>query len=246
MPLYFRSDTRSPDKIFKKGFMPREETGEEWASNALYFDDDMNVRIAFQHAQDADRDFGICMSTKFESAVIFPTDKSIHETYVYVISLPEATKLKYSKEGKVTLDVECTFPVDIKNVVLDLHSLQATQARLILNDFKKSTSSPTFFKERRERTLEAAWPLYAYEAVAYQVPAQDIICAVKCSREELQVDRDLIHTEFKVKSDIISNPQFKSFAENNQRDAFDLLNELKAKNYIATPTLHYGLGGKTF
>ncbi|KTD12991.1 hypothetical protein [Legionella jamestowniensis] len=83
-------------------------------------------------------------------------------------------------------------PTDSKNLVIDLHSFQAKQANNIYHFFASQEV------EHDNLTTYAAWPLYAYEAIAYQVPATAIVAAIKCSRKPL-------NNQLKVSCDYIDN-----------------------------------------
>lgn len=260
MPLYFRSDTRSPEEIFKKGFSPRVDKQEDWVYYALYFSTDLQKKLSYEHAQDANLCYCICMSTKMESTTIFPIDDSIADTYIYVMSLPEAIKVKYDEKGKAMLDLTPDSSPDIKNIIVDLHSLQTTQAGLILENQRKANQYPTLFCDQRKENsnLFAGWALYAYEAVAHHVPTENIICAIKCTRENTKASeitytnsniKESLHppyTDFKLGGNIILNNEFKPGDGRDQNDALNLVNELKDKDSLKSPNIYYGLGGKAF
>lgn len=95
MPIYYRSDSRPPEHIFEKGFTPRLDMEEEWwheAIKARGYNDKRGMRNV---AVDADLLCAICLSTKLESTPMFPL--SNEDSYIYVISLPESTKVEYEK-----------------------------------------------------------------------------------------------------------------------------------------------------
>ncbi|KTC80236.1 hypothetical protein [Legionella cherrii] len=252
--IYFRSDSRPPELIFKEGFVPRIKAyGKDWWKEAIKSRGYINDRGIDDKAVDADPAVCICMSTKIESAAIFPLDNE--ETYIYAIALPDFTQIEYvgSGDGEVHLSRTQDTPTDNKEIVVDLNELQTVQTRNI-NDFFKSSM-----------TLSAGWPLHAYEAIAFQVLPSSIICAIKCTRKmaEEQLSSASVDKKITLHGDIMQNLNFcdaqilKVGAAHHLRyttidyslqrtQAIQQLTELKKMNDIKTPNRHYGFGGKTF
>ncbi len=252
--VYFRSDTRLPKDILKEGFVPKIKAfGNNWWKEAIKSRGYIDNRGIDNKAVDADPAVCICMSTKPESAAIFPLN--IEDTYIYAIALPDFTKIEYSElgGGQVNLLRTPNTPTDTTEVVVDLNELQTVQTRNI-NEFFKSSM-----------TFSAGWPLHAYEALAYQVLPHSIIGAIKCIRKnsEEQLDGSSISKKIMLAGDFIENPSFCNAqllkvgashrirhavidysAQKNQ--AIQIMNEMKQKNEHQTPNIYYGFGGKTF
>lgn len=246
MTLYFRSDTRDPKKIFENGFSPKDDQNILWYYHALRFEINKNQRLSIGYAQDALSTYCICMSSKFESTLLFPPSTNYTETYVYLISLPDAIKIQYDEQGQLILDPMRDQSVDIKDLILDLHSLQTEQAAFILDEQQKKTLTYGRLFEHDHNNLKVAWPLYGYEAVAYQVPPERILCAIKCKRENLKLDEHGLYANNNIFLNTLNNQHFIPYDENDKNTADDLLNDIKLKNVIDSPTVPYGLGGKTF
>lgn len=102
MAIYYRADTRSPEEIFEKGFSPRNEKGEKWWIDALQLEKAGKVGID-KKASDAVSENTVCMTTKFESAALFPydNDKSVGEhLYIYAITLPDPMPVAFDKKER--------------------------------------------------------------------------------------------------------------------------------------------------
>ncbi|MBN9225738.1 MULTISPECIES: hypothetical protein [Legionella] len=251
--IYFRSDTRPPELIFKTGFFPKIKAfGNDWWKEAIKSRGYINDRGLDDRAVDADPAVCICMSTKFESAAIFPLNEE--DTYIYAIALPDFTHIEYvGSEGQVRLLRAQDTPTDNKEIVVDFNELQTVQTRNI-NEFFKSSM-----------TLSAGWPLHAYEVLAYQVLPCSIICAIKCNREsaEEQLSKAFVDKKIMLVGDIIENlsfcdAQLLQVGSANQllytmidyseqrTQAIQQLTELKKVSENKTPNIYYGFGGKTF
>jgi len=268
MPLYFRSDTRPPDVIFSEGFNPWEDHGDNWWVEALNLDGYQNTLGMNNKSIDANLEAAICLTTKFESAPIFPLAKAKDFTYVYILALPEAIKAYYvSKRGDIKLVSAGKMPRQATNMVIDLHSLQVTQTANIV----------TFFKPHAEKdeplAAYAGWPLYAYEAIAHHVSPLNIIGAIRIHRhaidpaQELKITSPAISTKekssldrtFNLDGDLVDNPRF-CLAQHISttsgiltldysteiNNTISLIEELKAQDLLRTPNIYFGLGGKTF
>ncbi|ASQ45099.1 hypothetical protein clem_02690 [Legionella clemsonensis] len=267
--IYFRSDSRTPEEIFKTGFMPRVNYEDAWWLEAIKYRGYKNHCGIDYEAIDANANVCICLTTKLESAPLFPLNDE--DTYIYAMILPEPTQIDYGSDIKnknSTPDLLRTAdtPTDDKNLVIDLHNFQTKQANNIHHFFANQKV------EHENLTTFAAWPLYAYEAIAYQVPASAIVAAIKCSRKPLnnkiKISCDYIadspkrslDRDFTLDKDIFHNPNF-SVAHNlwigkapshitsldlslAKNKAVQLFEDVASKT-LATPNIYYGLGGKT-
>ncbi|WP_131794951.1 hypothetical protein [Fluoribacter gormanii] len=256
--VYYRSDKRPPEFIFKEGFSPRiKEFEADWWREAIKYRGYVNDRGIDDRAVDADPAVCVCMSTKFESAAIFPLNNE--DTYIYAIALPDLTQIEYvSSKGEVSLSRNHNTPADNKEIVVDLNGLQTVQARNINEFFNFSMP-------------RAGWPLYAYEALAYRVLPRSVICAIKCSRKDATEEFNNSSLNLKTTSDkkiILTGPVMNNlnFCEAQlmrigsadqvslkimdygpqKIQAIQHLTDLKQKNELQTPNIYYGLGGKTF
>ncbi|WED42439.1 hypothetical protein [Legionella cardiaca] len=260
--IYFRSDSRSPEEIFKKGFTPRIDYGDLWWQEAIKARGYKNNRGIGNEAIDANAEACICLTTKLESAPIFPLNDK--DTYIYAIVLPDATQIDYLGDKPVLVKDENS-PFYCKDLVLDLHNFQAKQARNIYSFFAEAEI------ETDTLSAYAAWPLYAYEAIAYQVPSAAIVGGIKCIRSPLKnecvISCDYISEQgkksydraFTFEGEFIANSNFsiarhiwlesKEFITTlnfnwAKKDVANLFNEVKDKK-LETPNIYYGLGGKT-
>lgn len=182
MPLYFRSDTRDPATIFAEGFKPKypgllryyqKFNPEPWWMYALSSkpegsdyelpNGDTLMYGRHDRAMDANPDYAVCMTTKLESAPIFPLGSSSdpnNETYIYVIALPEPSQPDFSN------------PHDSEIPVFNLHALQTQQSQNLLS------RNPSY------NALMATSCLCGYEAFAEKIEPEQIICAIKCRRTD--------------------------------------------------------------
>lgn len=160
MPIYYRSDTRPPEEIFKHGFVPRKKLhnfGKDWWKYGIKFN-------SSDTTSEAEKSLVVCMTTNFRSALIFPTRFGEDEVYVYAISLPKALKAGGNQFG----NAESHDHIDSQ--VFDLHSYQVSEAHANWN-------------RNKERNVGfIAWSLHAYEAFTFIVEAKNIIYAIKCKR----------------------------------------------------------------
>ncbi|CEK11707.1 hypothetical protein [Legionella hackeliae] len=265
--IYFRSDSRPPEEIFKTGFTPRVDYDDSWWLEAIKYRGYKNNCGINNQAIDANAEACICLTTKLESAPIFPLNDE--DTYLYAVILPDPTPIDYPStiDSQMPILVKTAeTPTDTKNLVIDLHSFQAKQAKNIYHFFAKHDV------EHEKLTTYAGWPLYAYEAIAYQVPSSAIVGAVKCFRSALnntiEVTCDYIDEspkksldrKFSLDKNIILNPHFSSayniWVGSHPANIMSLdlcavkkkavqLFEEAANKTLETPNLYYGLGGKT-
>lgn len=274
MAIYYRSDTRNPDEIFKNGFSPSKDTGNDWIKNAIH------LKQTEQYLQsgepvDASSEHCVCLTSKFESAALFPTDDRSKETYIYVISLPDASKVKFKDPAQTRLELDINRnnkissendldSLDFTNLVIDLHSLQASQGGYLLAKQNLVLNPNSFFYQETDhsRRLLAGWPLYAYEAVAHHIPNQNIICALKCTREpntptlferplsfntEIPEPISCPSREFHC-DDLKLNQNFNSQLINNEeyKEVITMVEEKIKQHDLHTPNVYYGFGGITF
>lgn len=264
--LYYRSDTRPPQQIFKEGFSPRISGYEEdWWKEAIKSRGYTNDYGINNQSIDGDPSVCVCMTTKLESAPIFPLNTET--SYIYALALPEATKIEYlgRGNGEVKLSRTADTPSNLENIILDFHSFQAKQTGNICG----------FFDHQMENLgAYAGWPLYAYEALAYKVPPQSIICAIQCVRETsdnpLEISCEISDLtkfsedkKFILEGDIIENLNFSNahtlrIGQKNEsrweeidysllkRQALKEIERVKEQGSTNTPNIYYGLGGKTF
>jgi hypothetical protein len=379
MTIYYRSDTRSPEEIFAKGFSPLRDKGEAWWIHAAQVEAQQGKFGIDNKASDATSEFTVCMSTKFESAALFPhgDNKSVGEhVYIYAIALPDATQATHEKkerniylrnnipsqddienyknsyiivyrprslnyitsEGKVeklsypasefslgddiaeqmnldnmlkscisrpgfkqtkpiqdvlekdekdflwkeitkenplhkrknniVLLADENTPTNNSDMILDLHQLQSAQAGKIVNHAYKTG----LFDQNT--SAHAGWPLYAYEALAHNVPPENIIGAVKVHREEkmdVVIDKSASHPDktvtserkFTVEGDVRMNNNFISNQtlsvgrggkermidvdySKEKATATAFLERAAKETSMETPNVYFGLGGKTF
>lgn len=258
--VYYRSDTRPPEVVFKKGFSPKiKDFDNDWWKEAIKSRGYVNDRGIDDKAVDADPAVCICMSTKLESAAIFPLNNE--DTYIYAIALPDFTQIKYvgPENGRVCLLRTKDTPTDSKEIVVDLNELQTVQTRNINEFFNTST-------------LSAGWPLHAYEALAYEVLPRSVICAIKCTRnnveEELNssskltsracLDKKIMFVENVMKNLNFCEAQLVRVGSADQThlrvmdygpqkiQAIQEMMALEQKREYLTPNIYYGFGGKTF
>ncbi|MCL9683034.1 hypothetical protein [Legionella maioricensis] len=264
--LYYRSDTRPPEQIFKDGFSPRiDGYGDGWWKEAIKYRGYTNDCGINYQSIDGDASVCICMTTKLESAPIFPLNTET--SYIYAIALPEPTKIEYLGKGKgeVRLSRTSDTPSDFENIILDFHSFQATQTGNICRFFDHGVDNLGAY---------AGWSLYAYEALAYKVPPQSIICAIKCVREKadqpLEVSCEIAtkpkrseDKKFVLDGPVIANSNFSSahtlsigqgcesrwdYMDYNplKEQARKEIQAVIEQGETSTPNIYYGLGGKTF
>ena len=161
----WRTDTRPPEKIFRKGFQARSpQSGEYWKNSLRY-----NYTAT---SYEAEQQNCICMTTHFWSAGIFPVNKRTDHlspsiVYFYAIALPMAFKINQSKELYPDQDL---IPENSENAVIDLHSFQTEYAVQKIKEQNFHTYDDVLF---------ASGTLYAYETIASSVKPENIIAAVK-------------------------------------------------------------------
>ncbi len=258
MPLYYRSDTRPPKQIFEEGFIPRvyKEGNELWwvaAIRAEKFKDKIGVD---GHASDANSDVCACMAAKLESTAIFPLNKE-DETYIYVMAMPEATKVLYVDDAKEAnyvspagvglqlLNNDGKAPEDMKEMVIDLHSLQATQAGNLSKHHEE--------KKAEELGVVAGWPLHAYEAIAAKIPKESIVAAIKVKRfnrkhkaiaSSFSDYAPAESTEFRAVEFFENKNQAESYQEENLEAKKELQEMVESQKSLQSTNIYYGLGGK--
>ncbi len=264
--IYYRSDTRPPEKVFKEGFTPKLDAFQEcWWREAIKSRGYSSDNGLDNQAVDADPVVCVCMTTKLESAPIFPLNTE--DSYIYAIALPESTQIEYLGLGNGAVALSRTYdtPTSALDIVIDLHSFQTVQTRNICRFFDHKVNNLGAF---------AGWPLYAYEALAFKVPTQSIICAVQCIREHSGLgisasceigDKPTMSADkkFTLVGDVIENKNFsrahllsvgRSTASRWEgvdygplkEQALQEIKRVKEQKENYTPDIYYGLGGKTF
>lgn len=223
--LYFRSDTRTPEEIFRMGFSSTFEslfkerirddnTKPEWWLEAIKsraFSGKCGIDIK---SSDADGSCCVCMTRRLESAALFPLG-DIETTYIYVIALPESTAVRYkddSDEVEIIKDEDTLY--DTCNMVLDLHSLQAQQTANIFSFFNQYET-----KNIDNLAVCAGWTLHAHEAITRKVFPSSIIGAIQCDRASIRKEfiacdevydkpQESLRRNFTLIGDIIENEDF--------------------------------------
>lgn len=239
MRLYYRADSRSPQTIFKKGFMPREQfnnNGRPWWQQGIR-DQNESDGLPKTNAVDADMDKVICLSKKLESTPLFPICDQYHtdydsEVYIYVMALPDAA---------APSDINAQDNID----VFDMQAFQAQQVKEIINNPKLSVNPAM-----------AGYVLSGHEVFSAAVPTQNIIYAVKCKRSDFAFTAGLpVFTKitddatnfsvsqtryFEIGHEIFENPQYSQDMQ-FKSEALKKLEEVKAKGWQLTSSVEDAL-----
>lgn len=234
MPIFYRSDARSPKTIFKIGFNRRSrlsipELGKH----------DVNQFAMRNHssgALDINGQNVISLTRKFESAPIFPTEGS--ETYVYAIYIPE------DQVPKELLDLR-------ENVAYDAHSLEIKNLDKIMS--RDYCEKLNFFNE--------AATLCTFEYFAISIAPEHIICAVKCTRlvqfgeNTLEIPTyvkpgELINPfdrKFFVHGEVFNNVRFNASVHTTAKIKQTIIDDFckKATQMFMTTPVSIGFAGKT-
>ena len=222
--FYFRSDTRNPEEIFLNGFSPRKESkvDSEWAMSCLTSASEEDLKKEGIKQVDADSNACVCISTKFESAAIFPVgDSSSDQTYIYILNLSNTIKEKN---------------------IFDLHNLQTAYARNNIEIFQSKKDS---LKEKQASIEDTFFSLYSYELFTDYIPAESIIGAVKISRSAKQ---DVgITTATPIRHFCIEETIFNEKFTNTEilAEAKTFLKKFDKEMCYPTTDPLYALGGKT-
>lgn len=274
MPLYFRSDTRLPE-ILGAGFEPRWDYKNIWWLQAL------RVTEGAQHFHnnlpiDAAGRYCVCLSSKLESAALFPfgendENSKVSSSYLYAIALPSTTKVNCNAQNQaLELAADANTPFLSTDKIIDLHSLQAVQANNILRAIATKKDN---FSEEPDISLRAGIHLYGYEAIAHHVPVKNIICAIKITHDEVQFKKIYSpylfgwvaggERNFRVMDKVIVNDLFEKQQKvlvgddkhqelitldytDEYNQALAMMKELQNKPLQPTTSPYFGLGGKTF
>lgn len=330
--IYYRSDRRPYSEIFKLGFVPRithnDIDNRKWWENAIRaekYTNNMGIKVTSTNpvyrSADVDANVAVCMSTRLESAAIFPwesgTDEDVvsykldvkeernsenlekssdefseenaledfkhldnsagsekfedfgyaenfepreyserseesdeeeyREFYIYALALPSEVKLQLNENGSVALEGNENYFENDKREIIDLHSLQTQQAKNIID-----THSKFFSKNIDKLCLHAGNLLYAYEAIAYSIPRNNIICAIRCvaktrkknliALEELSYDSS-IKPENKYEENFISGGFEPTYSEQPLTDRDFTIEEVIENPYFSsTETLKLSSG----
>lgn len=187
----FRSDTRHPEEIFREGFSPRlRSSSPRWWEAAVRF-----PHFGKGHrAIDCHPAKAVCLSTRFESAVLFPTTENAPDTYVYFVALPHLSSSILLKNGRLEIDMRREAPTNPKRIAFDLHQYQMIQTNQLIDLLEKKARELPYQKPlARDHAIMdgyqragifAGWPLFGYELIARYIPPASIIGAVKICRTE--------------------------------------------------------------
>lgn len=247
---YYRGDSRSPEIIFKTGFIaskPQTPYSLIKALSTKTFNGTMPRTLIPSNyntcAQDVHPKYVVCLSSKFETAAMFPF-RSLCDTYIYALELREAISISMRNPY-------ASIPVYAKvNQVFDLHSLQMQQADYLKKKYH--------YDEIKFDPKYIGMYLHAYEAFAIEITPKRIIAALKIKRRAipeieqqhaLSIDNDLeksFAVEFNV-TEMIQNPHHHPA---NKDEYLNVLHELntevaqgKKGQWKRTPSFAYGLGG---
>ncbi|STX44867.1 Uncharacterised protein [Legionella donaldsonii] len=232
MRLYYRADTRSPKTIFQDGFQSKNNFlnlyGDSWWQHGVRSANDRYSTSPSTAATDADMNNVVCLAKKLESTPLFPVCDQYHvdydsEIYIYVMVLPDA---------ELPQDFNTPQPID----VFDMEALQVQQLGKIMSDFSVNPAM-------------AGYVLSGHEAFAKNVPAQNIICAVKCKRSDFALTAGLpVFTKaaddaasyavcqeryFEIGHEVFVNSHY-SQDEQHKHAALDELRRVKAKGLQPT------------
>jgi hypothetical protein len=257
MRTYYRSDTRSPEEIFKNGFINRLGDGiHQTIDNESTVKDAEELWLKFaiapaskERSVDAFPDAAVCMTTNFRSSSIFPLQEI--DTYIYAIRMPEHETIYLIDSENPEYISSDNSGEHWKNKVFDLHSLQAQQSGKIIE---------TSFTELPH--VDVAWPLYAYETIAFQVKPEYIIGVIPCINRG--VDQTIISKSLKKYPEVFfdtgefkKNPSF-SVAQyrkwntypwisfHDHTEALEHFSNQQNRMGMCSPNVYSGLGGKTY
>lgn len=172
---YYRSDSRAPSIIFEDGFIVREKSDhvEGWLSNAIH-------RYKPGRVVDADPDWCISISKKFNSAAYFPCidpddDEDLTHSFIYELDLPEPSIIRYDSGQYQFLDGNDNW----RNKVVDFHEFQREDGKNILRSSEILKSS--------EQIKKVNWALFGEEAFCYHIPQHQIIGCVEVTNRRLEI-----------------------------------------------------------
>ncbi|MCP3966845.1 MAG: hypothetical protein GY750_17685 [Lentisphaerae bacterium] len=262
--IYYRSDTRSPETIFKEGFKHRDLS--QFSDSPQEYEEDIKDWSIFnmvnpkghlknKQSVDAYTAGGICLTTVFETASIFPVTEGVN-TYIYAISLPDPIDIELGDFERIT-------PETLAEKVLAVVNLEFQEARNIPNYRKYSGINRKVFnlnslqyqqasellKNKREKSydeaLKAGWALYGAEAITAEVKPQDICFAVEC------MNRRRLETRYEKLGDRITEFQLGRFVKNtgfrvNRGDSNDMnsdyrrINGLKSRGRLRSLGIQHG------
>ncbi len=202
--VYYRSDTRSPEKIFKNGFTAYEQQEDsKWWKDSIEEHPlvHSNGEATLHIPPDANVQRSVSLSSCLNTVGLFPIDeeefdearakrsmqhqfdknKFIHPSYIYAVSVPAAYKINKSKELS-DQQIQST-PYDLKDAVIDLHDYQTERAQAILEN------APDDYIKQKNNIKIAACTLCGYEVMAYHIKPENIMFAVKILRSNLSAVR---------------------------------------------------------
>lgn len=240
MPLYFRGDKRSHSKIFERGFT-KEDCKNAESSMLIERVPPALIKDGISQV-DAVPTKVISISTRFESAAIFPL--SVKPEF-YSPSLIGVKRAPADKSYVYVLDLPMPkdeLPKD-KDEVFDLHSMQASLAKQNIDKLESKNATQAELKNRIiESTLLF---LYSYELFALSVSPENILAAVKISRSAsmiLNKEEDSVR-HFCIEKVIYNQKYSKVSACLEEFKEF--INKYDSTITYSTTDPLYGLGGKT-
>lgn len=268
--LFFRSDTRPPEKIFGHqtgGFEPKDHNPEkEWWKGAIE-----KRKISF----DANG-YCVSLSTHLNSAALFPMSNKEYgcKSYIYFMALPAITQIDVHQD----LTCKHAVPFNKNNCIIDLHSFQAAWASIRLTcmpDYSHSINADQ--RKLNDLTKILASFMYAQEVIAKSIKQSSIICAAEIiqsekTKERLAIDKtnhfcNFLQRSFRFTGKVFMNPHFVNnkmmlFKPINSTDpimtyhldftndvqhAISLLNQhalVDVPRVLKTPSIEFGMGGK--
>lgn len=247
---------------------------DDWWKCAIKMEGASQRLKEWKSAGDTNREVGISITSKLESAGIFPiAAKDKDESYLYVLALPEATKIQAVYDEDLS-DIQYylarnpLLPSDLSRIVIDLHSLQTQEAGMIVSQ------NPL----QEYVGINAGWCLCAYESVAQYIPPENIVGAIKiCTDKKERTNIPRVNSwlgnskpivqivdytgSFHFSEAFIENPHFKkteiikvcSGEElhcDYTAECTAIIEEIaqikENRTSMNLPGVYYGLGGKTF
>lgn len=205
--ILFRGDARAPKEVFETGFNPQRKPNLRMAMRL-----DRHLRCysgVSGRPRGIDFKFGVCASTRFESASLFPilpqAENTLVTSYVYIIASPNLSKVEVKRVNDDSSDffgnqvlIHDMRPMPKENTehAVDFHSVQMQQIS------PEDTNSRNVYK--------AAWPLYAYETVVMYVPTERIAGAVELKQYPCDNFHELENAWWRtcIIERVIPNPDF--------------------------------------
>jgi hypothetical protein len=206
--VFYRADTRSPDEIFRDGFSPRDP-----ASIAPKLRGGNGGM-----APDLEPASGVCMTSNWQSAAMFPVGKRNQNGYIYAVHFTEAELASARASGNF-LDTEAE---QMKHIVA------------------AGVKTATY-----DQALKQAWPLFGYESAITRIPSENIACAIPIART---AGKDRFQVNYTLGDRIenpqfTQDPQ----ARREVEAQLDMISHAAPRGTVQTTIpMNHGLGGKTF